>query len=296
MIECVPNLSEGCRAGVVDALARAIGGVAGVKLLDVSSDASHNRSVFTMVGESVPLFEAVMALFGRALASIDLTVHRGEHPRIGAVDVVPFVPLGQTAMADCVALARLVGAAVGDRFRVPVYLYEEAASTPLRRHLEDIRRGQFEALAEKMASPDWVPDFGPRRPHPTAGATAIGARGALIAYNVNLATDRIEVARRVASAIRQRGGGLPGVKAMGVRLAARGLVQVSTNLTNYRVTGLSAVFRAVAREAAQHGVTVVESEIVGLVPADALVGEPVPTLRLKDFGAHQILENRIERT
>jgi glutamate formiminotransferase len=293
MIECVPNLSEGRRAAVLDAIARAIDEVAGVRLLDVSSDASHNRSVFTMVGERAPLVEAVMALFDRALTHIDLTVHRGEHPRIGAVDVVPFVPLGGTVMADCVALARSVGSVVADRYRVPVYLYEHAASTPARRHLEDIRRGQFEALAAKMENPDWVPDFGPRRPHPTAGATAVGARGALIAYNVNLATDRIDVAQRIAAAIRQRGGGLPGVKAIGVRLAARGLVQVSTNLTNYRMTGLSAVYSAVEREAAQHGVAVVESEIVGLVPADALPDEPVPTLRLRDFGPHRILENRL---
>lgn len=293
MIECVPNISEGRRVAVVGAVARAIGDVSGVKLLDVSSDASHNRSVFTMVGESAPLFEAVLALFGRAVTDIDLTVHRGEHPRIGAVDVVPFVPLDGAVMADCVALARLVGAALADRYRVPVYLYEEAASAPSRRQLEDIRRGQFEGLAGKMEGDDWLPDFGPRTPHPTAGATAVGARGPLIAYNVNLATDRIDVARRVAAAIRQRGGGLPEVKAIGVCLADRGLVQVSTNLTNYRVTGLSAVFSAVEREAAQHGVAVVESEIVGLVPVDALANEQVQTLRLTDFGPHQVLEHRL---
>lgn len=293
IIECIPNVSEGQRADVVASIAAAIGTAGGVRLLDHSSDRSHNRSVFTMVGDADGLEAAVLALFERAVAAIDLRTHRGEHPRIGAVDVVPFVPIEGVTMAECVALARRVGAIVASRFDLPVFLYEEAASTPARRALEDVRRGEFEMLAGKLAKADWQPDFGPARPHPSAGAVAIGARMPLIAYNINLATDRLDVAKRIAAAVRQSSGGFRYVKAMGVALADRGIVQVSMNLTNYEKTPIFRVFEAVKREAERYGVAVLESEIIGLVPAAALEQASAYYLQLEAFGPEQILERKL---
>jgi glutamate formiminotransferase len=293
LIECVPNVSEGRRADVVESMARAIRAVNGVSLLDCSSDPSHNRSVFTLVGEGSDLEAAIIALFDRAVADLDLRTHRGEHPRIGVVDVVPFVPLETATMADCVALARKVGAAVADRFRVPVYLYGEAAEDPARTRLEDIRRGGFEGLSAKMASPGWVPDFGPSVPHPSAGASAVGARMPLVAFNVNLDTNRLEVAKAIAAAIRESGGGLPFVKALGLRLEPRGIVQVSMNLTNYEATPIRRVFDTVQREARRHGVKVLESEIVGLVPSAALGGASAQDLQLAGSTWDKVLENKL---
>jgi glutamate formiminotransferase len=232
IIESIPNVSEGRRREVVEAMAGLLRATPGVRLLDYSSDASHNRSVFTIAGEAAPLTTALLALVERAVAEIDLRAHRGEHPRVGAVDVVPFVPIEGVTMEECVALAKDFGARLADRFGVPVFLYEEAASRPERRNLERIRRGQFEGLEAKMRRPEWRPDFGPSVPHPTAGASVVGARLPLIAYNVNLATDRLEVARRIAAAVRFSGGGLRYVKAMGVRHEDRGIVQVSIYLTS----------------------------------------------------------------
>jgi glutamate formiminotransferase len=293
-ILCVPNVSEGRRRAVVDRLAATIRNVAGVTLLDHSADSSHNRSVFTFAGNAERLEQAVIALFDLAVEAIDLRIHRGGHPRVGAVDVVPFVPLEPTEMAECVALARSVGAAVAARFHVPVYLYEEASTNPMRRSLEDIRRGEFEGLAAKMAMAGWQPDFGPPRPHPTAGASVVGARGPLIAFNVNLATNRIDVAKTVAATVRQSGGGLRHVKAIGVRLEDRDIVQVSMNLTDFRRTPVVDAFAAVAREAARFGVSVLESEIVGLVPEAALSADAAPLLKLARFGPGQVLERRLE--
>ena len=218
LIECIPNVSEGRRPEVVAEMANAIRAVPGVRLLDFSSDASHNRSVFTLASDAAGVEQAVMALFERAVADIDLRTHRGEHPRMGAVDVVPFVPIEGVTMAECVALAKKVGAAVADRFKIPVYLYEDASTSPARKNLEDIRRGEFEGLAAKMATEGWTPDFGPSAPHPSAGAAVIGARMALIAYNINLATDRLDVAKRIAAAIRHSSGGYRYVKADGFKL------------------------------------------------------------------------------
>jgi glutamate formiminotransferase len=293
LIECVPNVSEGRRRDVVESLARAIRAVNGVRLLDCSSDPSHNRSVFTLVGDAAALEAAMMALFARAVSDLDLRTHRGEHPRIGIVDVVPFVPLEAATMAECVALARRVGAAIAGRFRVPVYLYGEAALDPARTRLEDIRRGELEGLAARMASPGWAPDFGPLTPHPSAGASAVGARMPLVAFNVNLDTDRLDVAKAIAAVIRESGGGLPFVKALGIRLEARGIVQVSMNLTNYEATPLRRVFDAVEREARRHGVDVLESEIVGLVPAAALSGTAPHDVHLVGFTEDKVLENRL---
>jgi glutamate formiminotransferase len=294
VVECVPNVSEGRRADIIESLVGAVRAVPGVRLLDRSSDSSHNRSVLTIAGEPGPVKAAVLALFGVAVQSIDLRSHRGEHPRMGAVDVVPFIPIEGITMAECAALARETAAEVAARFEVPLFLYEAAASTAARTNLEDIRRGEFEGLATKMAAAEWAPDFGPAQPHPTAGATAIGARMPLIAYNINLATDRLDVAKRIAAAIRHSSGGFRYVKAMGIALEGRGIVQVSINLTNYEKTPIFRVFEAVRREAARYGVSVLESEIVGLVPAAALVSSAEYFLQLEGFRSNQVLETRMK--
>jgi len=294
LIECVPNVSEGRRLDVVEALAEAVSNVHHVRLLDRSSDATHNRSVLTLAGEPAAVHDAVMALFEAALARIDMRDHTGAHPRLGAVDVVPFIPLGDTTMAVCVQLARHTAAAVAARFQLPVFLYEEAASSPARRNLADIRRGEFEGLATKLAAPDWKPDYGPASPHPTAGATVLGARRPLVAFNVNLTTNRLEIAKAIAAAVRQSSGGLPSVKALGIALPERGIVQVSMNLTNFEQTSIKRAFETVREEADRHGVSVLESEIVGLVPQAALPPAPQQTLQLARFSRKQVLEERLD--
>ena len=284
------------RPAVVEALVTAIRNVPGVRVLDYSSDPSHNRSVLTLAGEAAPLKAAILALFEQALATIDLRTHAGEHPRLGAVDVVPFVPIEGVTMAECVALASETAKAVAERFGVPVYLYEEASTNPARKNLEDIRRGEFEGLADKMRNPEWAPDFGPPAPHESAGASVIGARMPLIAYNINLATDRLDVAKRIAAGIRHSSGGFRFVKAMGIALEDRGIVQVSMNLTNFEKTPIFRVFEVVKREAARYGVNVLESEIVGLVPAAALVSTVDYFLQLSAFKSDQVLETRLRQS
>jgi glutamate formiminotransferase len=292
VIECVPNVSEGQRGRVIGLMADAIRATAGVRLLNTSSDPAHNRSVFTFVGESGNVQRAVLTLFERAITDIDLREHRGEHPRLGAVDVVPFVPLMGATMADCVATARSAGGAIADRYGVPVYLYEEASDNPARKRLEDIRRGAFEGLNDKMSRPEWIPDFGPSHPHPSIGATVVGARRILIAYNVNLASSRLDIAKAIARTVRQSSGGLPFVKAMGVRLAPD-VVQVSMNLTNYEEMPMYVVFDAVKREAERHGVRVRGSEIIGLVPQAALRHGDEQYLQLEGFTSTQVLEHQL---
>jgi glutamate formiminotransferase / 5-formyltetrahydrofolate cyclo-ligase len=293
IIECVPNISEGRRPDIVDIVVKAIATVPGVTVLDSSSDASHNRSVLTLAGDASSLRAGVLALVEATLEAVDLRRHRGEHPRLGAVDVVPFIPIEGVTMADCVALARDVGAALAAQFALPVFLYEEAATTPARRNLEDIRRGEFEGLAAKLAQPEWAPDFGPATPHATGGAVVVGARAPLIAYNINLATNRLDVAKKIAAAVRQSSGGFRFVKAMGIPLADRGIVQVSMNLTNAEKTPMFRVFELVKREAARYGVAVLESEIVGLVPSAALVASAEWYLQLEGFAPDQVLEQRL---
>ena len=293
VIECIPNVSEGRRTEVIAAMADAVRAVPGVRLLDLQSDTSHNRSVLTLAGDAAGVEGAVLALVERAAADVDLRTHRGEHPRLGAVDVVPFVPIEGVTMAECVALAKKVGAAIADRFAIPVFLYEEASTNPVRRSLEDIRRGEFEGLAAKMATPDWKPDFGPASPHASAGATVVGARMPLIAYNINLATDRLDVAKKIAAAIRHSSGGFRFVKAAGFKLEDRGIVQVSMNLTNYEKTPIFRVFDAVKREAERYGVAVLESEIVGLAPAAALHAAAEHYLQIEGFKPEQVLENKL---
>jgi len=294
VIECVPNISEGRRAEVIEKIANSLREVAGLSVLDVQSDASHNRSVFTLAGGAEAMKAGIPKLYEGALAAIDLRGHKGEHPRLGAVDVVPFIPIDGVTMDACVQLAKSVAADVASRFSLPVYLYEEASSNPARKNLEDIRRGEFEGLAAKMAQQAWAPDYGPSAPHQTAGATVIGARMPLIAYNINLATNRLDVAKKIASAIRMSSGGLRFVKAMGIPLDDRGIVQVSMNLTNYEKTPIFRVFDLVKREAARYGVNVLESEIVGLVPAAALTQTAEYFLQLEGFSSEQVLENKLK--
>jgi glutamate formiminotransferase len=264
-----------------------------VRLLDVSSDASHNRSVLTFVGDAPAVRAGVSALFRAALERIDLRRHKGEHPRMGAVDVVPFIPIRGSSVEECVALSREAGAAIAKDFGVPVYLYEDSASSELRRNLAEIRKGQFEGFADKMKDPRWAPDFGPAEPHPSAGVVAVGARAFLIAYNINLATKDLAIADRIAKAIRHLSGGFRFVKAMGVELADRGIVQVSINMTNFKKTPLHRVFECVRSEAERHGVAIVGSEIVGLSPAEALYAAAEHYLRLEGFSAEQVLETKL---
>ncbi len=293
-IECVPNISEGRRTDVINAIADSLRAIPGLRVLDVQSDATHNRSVFTLAGTAEGLAAGLPKLFDAAIAAIDLRTHTGEHPRMGAVDVVPFIPIEGVTMADCVKLAKSVAADLAQRFALPIYLYEDASANPARKNLEDIRRGEFEGLAAKMAQPAWAPDFGPAAPHASAGASVIGARMPLIAYNINLATNRLEVAKHIAAAIRMSSGGLRYVKAMGIPLADRGIVQVSINLTNYEKTPIYRVFELVKREAARYGVQVLESEIVGLIPSAALMQTAEYFLQLEGFSAAQILEKKLE--
>lgn len=293
IIECVPNVSEGRDRAAIDAMAAAVRSAPGARLLDVSSDAAHHRSVLTFVGDAVAVRAGVLALFREALARIDLRTHKGEHPRMGAVDVVPFIPVRGSSVEECVALSREVGAAIASEFGVPVYLYEDSASAEHRRNLAEVRKGQFEGFAEKMKDPRWAPDFGPSAPHASAGAVAVGARPFLIAYNVNLATRDLAVADRIARAIRHVSGGFRYVKAMGVELADRGIVQVSINMTNFRKTPLHRVFECVRSEAERHGVAIVGSEIVGLAPADALYAAAEHYLRLEGFSGEQVLETKL---
>ncbi len=272
---------------------QAIISVPEIRLLDVESDASHHRSVFTFIGPAEALKEAVFRLFSLALTHIDLRTHRGEHPRIGAVDVVPFVPIFDSTMAEAVSLARETGEEIAKRFQVPVYLYEEASTAPHRRNLSDIRKGEFEGLKEKMADPMWKADFGPSEPHISAGASVVGAREILIAYNIYLGTSDIQIARKIAKAIRASDGGFAFVKALGFEIKERNQVQVSMNMINYKKSPLHRVFQLVKLEATRYGVPVISSEIVGLVPADAVIQAAEHFLQLENFSPKQILDFRL---
>ena len=294
IVECVPNFSEGRRKEVVDGLVAAIGSVPGVRVLDQEMDASHNRCVITFVGDRNSVAQAAFEGARRAVDLIDMNRHHGEHPRVGALDVLPFVPIADVTMDDCVALARSVGKRIADELDVPVYLYEAAATRTDRRALPDVRRGEYEGLkAEIATNPDRKPDFGPARLHPTAGACIVGARPVLIAWNVNLKTKDVAIARRIAKAIRESDGGLPAVRAKGFELADRGLVQVSMNMVDYRKTSLVQAFEAVRTLAAKEGVEIAESEIIGLVPLDALSEGATQYFKLARFHREQILETRL---
>jgi glutamate formiminotransferase len=294
LVECVPNFSEGRDPGKVDAIVEAIRSVGGVYILDKEMDADHNRSVITFVASREKVAEAAIRGVARAVELIDLTRHTGAHPRIGAADVVPFVPVEGVTLDDCVSIARQAGEQIWQRLGVPVYLYEAAASRPERRNLEKIRKGQFEGLRDEIAaSEERRPDFGEPHVHPTAGATVVGARKFLIAYNINLNTADVEVAKKIAKTIRASSGGFPAVKAMGVALAARNLAQVSMNLTDFEQTSIYTVWEAVKAEAARYGAEPIGSEIIGLVPKKALEMVAASFLKVENFSPEMILENRL---
>ncbi len=293
---CIPNFSEGRRSGTVDALARAVRRVRGVILLDQHTDPDHHRTVLTFAGPPASVAEAAFEAAKVASRLIDLRRHRGGHPRIGATDVIPLVPLGQVSMRHCVRLARALGRRIGRELKIPVFLYEQAASRPERRRLEAVRRGGLDGLSVRMAAdPAWRPDFGPTCLHPSAGATVVGARAPLIAFNVNLASRDLSAAREIAARVRSSGGGLPGVKALGVELGSRGLVQVSTNVIDFHESPLHRVFLAVKEEAAKQSIAIESSEIVGLVPLEAMAQAAEYQLQLERFSLDRILEVRWER-
>jgi glutamate formiminotransferase / formiminotetrahydrofolate cyclodeaminase len=295
IVECVPNFSEGRDTAKIDAILAAMREVPGVYLLAHESDADHNRSVVTLAGEPEAIAEAALRGVGKAAELIDLTNHSGAHPRMGATDVVPFIPVEGVTIEDCVALAKKVGREIWERYKIPVYFYEAAAQRPERANLENIRKGQFEGLlAEVPTNPNRAPDIGNAALHPTAGATVVGARKFLVAYNINLNTSDIEIAKKIGKNIRFSNGGLRYVKAMGVDLRARNLAQVSINMTDFEQTPLHRVFEMVKREAERYGVSIVGSEIVGLIPKRAIEITADFYLQLENFSPAQVFENRVE--
>lgn len=293
LIECVPNISEGRRLDVVAEIIAAVKAVPGVRWLDQSSDPDHNRSVLTFLGDPEALKAAILVLYEQAAKHIDLRTHQGGHPRMGAVDVVPLVPIAGATMKDCVALAQEIAELVATRFGVPVVLYEEAATAPHRKNLAEVRKGEFEGLEAKLARAEWAPDFGPARPHEALGASAIGAREALIAYNVYLDTKDLKVGQEIAKAVRGSSGGLGSVKAMGLFIDERAQVQVSMNLVNFRKNPIYRVQELIKIEAARFGVRVTSAEIVGLVPQDALLETAAYYLQIEGYSPAMVLENKI---
>ncbi len=292
ILECVPNFSEGRDLGKVEKLCDCFRGKPGVKLLDYTSDADHNRSVLTVIGEPEALRDAVIEVIGKAVELIDMTKHEGQHPRMGCVDVVPFIPIRNTDVTDADRIAKEVAQAAFERFGQPSFLYEQSASAPHRENLAAIRKGQFEGMAEKMLDPMWKPDFGTAI-HPTGGVTAIGARMPLIAYNINLDTPNVEIANKIARQIRHINGGFRYCKAMGVFLEERNIAQVSMNLTDFSKTAVYRVFETVKMEARRYGVNVLGSEICGLIPQQALVDCAAYYLQLEDFDNKMVLENNL---
>ncbi|MFV0589120.1 glutamate formimidoyltransferase [Bacteroides reticulotermitis] len=293
IIECVPNFSEGRDLEKIDRIVAPFRGKAGVKLLDYSNDEDHNRLVVTVVGEPEALCDAVLEAIGVAVQLIDLNHHKGQHPRMGAVDVVPFIPIKNTTMEEAIALSKEVAAQVAELYQLPAFLYEKSATAPHRENLAAVRKGEFEGMAVKMQAPEWQPDFGVAAPHPTAGVVAIGARMPLVAYNINLSTQNLEIATQIAKNIRHVNGGFRYVKAMGVELTDRHITQVSINMTDYTRTALYRVFELVRIEARRYGVTIVGSEIIGLVPMEALIDTASYYLGLENFSMQQVLETRI---
>lgn len=294
IIECVPNFSEGRDLKKLEQILDCFRGKEGVKLLDYSSDQDHNRSVVTVIGEPEALRDAMVEAIGKAVELIDMTKHQGQHPRMGCVDVVPFIPIRNATVEDADRVAKETAAAAAERFGQPFFLYEKSATAPHRENLAEIRRGQFEGMAEKMLDQEkWKPDFGPATIHPTGGVTAIGARMPLIAYNINLDTDNLEIANKIAKAIRHISGGFRYCKAMGVMLEDRGIAQVSMNLTDYTKTPVYRVFETVKMEAHRYGVNILDSEVVGLVPQEALIDCASYYLQFGDFRNTQVLENRL---
>ncbi len=293
IMECVPNFSEGRDLEKIDKIVAPFRAKEGVKLLDYSNDHDHNRLVVTVVGEPQALKAAVLEAMGVAVELIDLNHHKGEHPRMGAVDVVPFIPIRNCTMDEAIALSKEVGQEAAERYNLPVFLYEKSASAPHRENLAAIRKGEFEGMAEKIHEPEWHPDFGPAERHPTAGTVAVGARMPLVAFNINLDTPNKELAHDIAKKIRFIGGGLRYCKAMGVDLKDRGITQVSINMTDYTKTALYRAMEMVRFEARRYGINVIGSEIIGLVPMEALIDTASYYLGLENFSMQQVLESRI---
>jgi glutamate formiminotransferase len=296
LVECVPNFSEGRNVEIINSIVAEIEKVAQVHVLDREMDKNHNRAVVTFIGEPEAVKQAAFLSCAKATELIDLNVHKGEHPRIGATDVIPFIPISEVTMAECVALAKQLGEEIADKLGIPVYLYEEAATRPERRDLGNIRKGQYELLKHEIVhNPARKPDYGPCKLHPTAGATAVGARMPLIAYNVNLGTDRLEIAKKIAKAIRNKDGGLRYVKAVGVDIKDKGYVQVSMNLVNYPRTPIFRALELIKSESRRYGVPIIGSEIVGLIPMDALIDAAEYYLQLDNFDkSQQILERKLQ--
>ncbi|KAA0000857.1 MAG: glutamate formimidoyltransferase [Thermoplasmata archaeon] len=293
LVECVPNFSEGQRKEVIDAIVNEAKKY-NVKILNVHADADHNRTDVTIIGEPEEVKNAVLAMSLKAVELIDMNKHKGEHPRMGAMDVVPFVPVMNVSMEDCIKLAHEFAREFSEKAGVPCFLYEEAATKPSRKNLADVRRGEFEGLKEEIGkNPEKTPDYGPNAIHPTAGATAVGAREFLIAFNVNLATSDINIAKKIAKAVRHSSGGYRYVKAMGFEIKERGIVQVSMNMTNYKLTPLFRVFETIKREAERYGTRVLSSEIIGMIPLEALADIAAFYLQLEDFKVEQILEKKL---
>ena len=294
LLECVPNYSEGRDKAKIEKIVDCFRGKAGVKLLDYSSDEDHNRMVVTVIGEPEALQAAVVESEGKALELIDMTKHKGQHPRMGAVDVIPFIPVRGATVEDADRTAKATAKEAAEKFGLPFFLYEQSASAPHRVNLADIRKGQFEGMAEKMKDQTlWKPDFGPSTIHPTGGVTAIGARPPLVAFNVNLGTSDLSVATKIVHAVRHINGGFRFCKAMPVELKERGIVQVSMNLTDYSKTAIYRVFEAIKTECRRFGVNVVGSEVVGLVPMQALIDCAEFYLQIENFSIDQVLESRL---
>jgi len=293
IIESVPNFSEGRDLKKIETIVNSFRGKKGVKLLDYQRDKDHNRLVVTVVGEPDPLKIALIEALGSAIEVIDLRKHKGQHPRMGAIDVVPFIPVKNVSMTEAVDFSIKVAEEVSEKYNLPVFLYEESAIRPERRNLADIRKGQFEAMADKIIQPEWKPDFGPQEIHPTAGVTAVGARMPLVAFNVNLDTNNLTIANDIAKKVRYISGGLPYCKGIGVELKERGIVQVSMNMTDYTKTALYRSFELIKIEAKKYGVNIVGSEIIGLVPMEALIDNAVYYLGIENFSMEQVLEARI---
>lgn len=293
IIQCVPNFSEGRNRETMERIVEPFRALKGVKLLDYQGDKDHNRMVVTVIGEPESLKKAVVAAVGEAVALIDLRKHTGQHPRMGAADVIPFIPLRNVDMTETVELSREVAGRVAETFDLPVFLYEESAAAPHRKNLAAIRKGQFEGMAEKMNQPEWRPDFGPATIHPSAGATAVGARMPLVAFNVDLDTENLEIADAIAGKVRFITGGLRYCKAIGVGLKDRGIVQVSMNMTDFTKTALYRSFELVRMEARRYGVNVVGTEIIGLVPMAALIDCALYYLGVEDFSPDQVLESHL---
>ena len=293
LVECVPNFSEGRDLEKIKRIVAPFIAAEGVKLLDCKPDRDHNRVVVTVMGEPDAVERSVVEAIGVAICEIDMNVQQGEHPRMGAVDVVPFIPIRDMSMDEAVELSQKVAAEVAERYGLPVYLYEKAARMPERENLAVIRKGQYEGLAAKMAQQAWRPDYGPDAPHPTAGAAAIGARLPLIAFNINLDSRDLKIADRIAKAIRHSSGGFRYCKAMGVNLTEKGIVQVSVNMTDYTRTPLHRIFETVRLEAERYGVSILGSEIIGLSPMEALVDAAAFYLRLNDFSVEQVIESHL---